>query len=221
MRLFRLNPNPYDKYNYKNYKPEEGIYLQFIDDVPYFKTQIYGWAIRTVQSDNSSINILPIILTDSTKQELKIKLNERKFSGEEILIKYGSCHKNLNNINFIKEESSPVSKDVIVSLEVPLYAAQPYYEFEGEFAVLLGSYGNYYGKLNGNNYLEKENALCAAVIKMAEGSILKLKYTNRYNQGQIIENIVGNEFKFIAHNGYLMRFDDYEFNTNFSDFAID
>lgn len=222
MRLFKLCPNAYDKSTPKTYKPEEGITLSYIHNVPCLTIDSYAWVRHTTEDEGSDINchILPVVPKEETRAELLCRIKTHKRISNPILIKYASLHKNSNGVNFLKEEDYVGDENVIVSLALPLSAAQPHYEFEGDTEVLLGAYATYYGRKEGDNYIEKEDALCSAIVRMGENAKVSFVYTNRCSQGQIIENIVGHKFEFICSGGRLLRLDDYKFQGLFSGFLV-
>jgi len=223
MRLFKVLPDAYDKSSPHTYQPEEGIALSFIYNVPCLTADSYGWVNSALSAKgvDPNLHILPVVLTESTKKELQAIISAKKLWSRSILIKYASLHKSSDGINFLKEEDCSEDKNLLVSLDLPLSASQPYYEFEGDVEVVLGKYATYYGDFNGNSYeVEKENALCCAIVKMGDGAKLSCTYTNRYREGKIIENLVGSKFAFICYGGQLLRLNDCNFQQLFSKFTI-
>ncbi|MFB2881731.1 hypothetical protein [Floridanema aerugineum] len=217
MRLFRVCPDAYNKSSPKTYKPEEGIFLSFVRNVPCLTSN--GMSINDTHATN--FDILPVILKESTKKQLQVKIKTDEIWSSPVIIKFASLHKSSEGVNFIQQEIASEEQDVLVSLELPLSAAQPYYEFEGDVEVLLGKYTTYYGKQDGaTDNVEKENALCSAIIRMGDKAKVSFVYTNRYGQGKIIENLVGYKFEFICSGGQLLRFDDYNFEKLFSNFVV-
>ncbi len=55
---------------------------------------------------------------------------------------------------------------------------------------------------------------------MGDKSKVSFTYTNRYRQGQIIENIVGQKYEFICSGGQLLRLKDCNFQNLFSSFMV-
>ena len=223
MRLFKVLPDAYNKSSPHTYQPEEGIALSFICNVPCLTADSYGWVNSDLYAKgiDPNLHILPIVLMESTKKELQAIISARKFWSTSILIKYASLHKSSDGINFLKEKDCSEDKDVLVSLELPLSAAQPYYEFEGDVEVVLGKYATYYGDKDGNSHeVEKENALSCAIVRMGDGAKLSFTYTNRFREGKIIENLVGSKFAFICYGGQLLKLDDCNFQRLFSKFTI-
>lgn len=223
MRLFRVRPDAYDTSSPRTYKPEEGIALSFIRNVPCLVPDYYAWVIDAMQDKGIDIDchILPVVLKEATSAELKRKIRTHEIRSNPELLKYASLQKSPDGVNFLKEEGCLEDQNVIVSLELPLSAAQPYYEFEGDTEVLLGAFATYYGKWKDETYEpEKEDALCSAIVRMGDKSKVSFTYTNRYRQGQIIENIVGHKFEFICSNSRLLRLDDCNFQKFFSSFMV-
>lgn len=230
MKLFTLCPDAYNKDSHLTYKPSEGIHLNVVRDVPCITVDAgYGKITNSVNSQESNSDchiLLPVVLKESTKKELQFRREESPHSWSHrnpILINYVSLHTNSNGVRFLKEEDCFEDEYALVSLNLPLTAAQPYYNFEGNFEVLIGSYATYYGSrdsASGRCEVEKEDALCSAIVKLENEAKISLTYTNRYRQGQIIENLVGYKFEFICSNGQLLRLDDYSFYNLYSNFTI-
>lgn len=228
MQLFTLCPDAYDKNSHRTYQPKKGISLRVVRNVlPCFTNDDYAWVTEAISAKgiDPAFHILPIILTESTKNELRVRRQEEPYSwslSNPLLINYASLQKGSDGVRFLKQEESSEDQNVLVSLELPLSAAQPYYEFEGDVEVVLGIYATYYGKPNSTSYeVEKENALCSAIVKMGNKAKVTLTYTNRYRQGQIIENLVGYKFEFICSSGQLVRLDDCNFHNLYSGFMLD
>lgn len=226
MKLFRVCPNADWGSSNKNYKPEQGIPLTLIRSVPCLILPRVSWVSGAIQDKKIDIDshILPVILKEATKTELQDKIRTRKnkstidhYSLKQNL-KYASLHKNPDNVNYLKQEECIEDQGVIVSLDLPLSAAQPYYEFEGDIEILLGAYATYYDK---EHKIEKENALCSAIVRMGERSKVSFTYTNRYGSGEQIKNLMGYKFEFICSDGYLLRLNDRNFEKSFSSFMID
>lgn len=219
MRLFKICPDAYNKYSYQTYKPEEGISLSWVKNIPCLTTNGSTWF--TEKDTTPNFRILPVVLTEESKKELQIKIDTKKCFTNPFLVKYASLHKSSDGVTFIKEEKVSEVQDILVSLEAPLSAAQPYYQFDGDVEVILGGYGNYYGEWNGESYeVEKKNALSSAIVRMANEAKVAFTYTNRYREGQIIENLVGHKFEFICSEGQLLRLDDHNFHKLYSNFKI-
>jgi hypothetical protein len=219
MRLFKICPDAYNKYSHYTYKPEKGICLSWIKNVPCLTTHGSIWL--TEQDTTPNYQILPVILTEESKKQLQIKIDTKKYFTDPFLVKYANLHKSSDGVNYLKEEKLSEDCDALVLLEIPLSAAQPYYEFQGDAEVILGAYGNYYGEWNGDSYkLEQENALRSAIVRMRNGAKIAFTYTNRYGEGKIIENLVGHKFEFICSDGQMLRIDDYNFQKLYSNFKM-
>ena len=66
-------------------------------------------------------------------------------------------------------------------------------------------YATYYGERNDTSYeVEKQDALCYALVRLGNKTKVTFTYTNRFRQGQIIENLVGHKFEFICSGGQLL-----------------
>jgi hypothetical protein len=219
MRLFRVCPNASDKYSPQTYKPEEGIALGFVHNVPRLTTDHYAWVIRAMEDKGIDIacHILPVVLKEATNAELQSRIGTREINSNPVFLKNASLHQSSEGVNFLKEEEYIEDQNIIVSLELPLSAAQPYYEFEGDTEVLLGVFATYYGK---NHEIEKEEALCSAIVRMGNKSKVSVTYTNRHGTGIQVENIVGQEYKFICSDGQLKRLNDCNFQNLFSSFMV-
>ncbi|MEH1832033.1 MAG: hypothetical protein V7L29_08160 [Nostoc sp.] len=201
MRLFTICPNT----GSYSYIPTDGISLNLVAGVPCLTLGCYAWCSSAQQPKDPSVNILPVTLTESTKKEIQAKVNTLR----QYYLKYATLHNSSHGFSFLKEEDTCNNEqDVVVSLELPLSAAQPYYEFEGDIDVVLGAYAKYY---NESYEVEKENILCSAIIKMRDGAKLSFTYTNRYGQGIVIKEMMGQKFRFVCSNGHLLRLDDYKF----------
>lgn len=223
MQLFRVCPDASDRYSLQTYKPEEGIALGFVHNVPHLTTDSYAWVISAMQDKGIDIacHILPVVLKEATNAELKVRSKTCKINSNPLFLKYASLHQNPGGVNFLKEEEYFEDQNVIVSLELPLSAAQPYYEFEGDTEVLLRVFATYYGKRKDKNYeIEKEEALCSAIVRMGNKSKVSVRYTNRHRTGQTIENIVGQKYEFICSGGQLLRLKDCNFQNLFSSFMV-
>ena len=226
MRLFRVCPDAGWKSKPQDYKPEEGIALSLIRNVPCLTPTRYGWETDAMRDKGMDVAcyILPVVLNKTTNAELQDKIRTRKNKSTidsytlKHDLKYASLHKNPDNVNYLKEEECNENQDVIVSLELPLSAAQPCYELEGNIDILLGAYATYYDK---EHKIEKENALCSAIVRMGERSKVSFTYTNRYGSGEQIKNLMGYKFEFICSDGYLLRLNDRNFEKLFSSFIID
>ncbi|MCT7973834.1 hypothetical protein [Laspinema olomoucense] len=217
MRLYTICPNPD---NFKNYTPEERIALGIVKNVPCLNAGGYAWQYDALKKNgiDPNLHILPVRLTESKKIEIKEKLkNEEMY--EPIYIYNGNLEMSSNSSFFVEEQDLPVitDKEILVSLKLPLSAAQPYYEFVGKIEVILGIYADYYGK---ECKIEKENMLCSGIIKMTEGSQLSFHYTNRYGQGVAITGMMKETFQFICHDGKLTRLDNHKFANLYSDFEL-
>ncbi len=233
MKLYTICP---DSRNASNYKPQEDIRMSIVEDVPCLTACSYAWVYDSLKAKgiDSNSHILPILLLESTKDNIlykkrlteeyrqKIRENEEvdyedfKARDEPTFIKNAIVKKNSNGITFLEEKELSQDVEVIVSLELPLSAAQPYYEFEGDVEILLGTYANYYGDWK----LEAENQLCEAIIKMGNGAKVRFTYSNRYGQGILIKEMLDVKFEFICHQGKLTRLDEHNFSSSYSDFKI-
>ena len=223
MKLYTVSPNPY---SYRNYTPEEGIELGIVKKVPCLDPKSYAWEYHALESEgiDPDFHILPVILTESEKLKIKDRVTQRtksKFKNQRI--HSATLHRNSNSVFFLKQQDTNIiekieDKNVLVSLELPLSAAQPYYEFAGDIEIILGIYANYYGK---NFLIEKENILCSGIVKMTEGSSMTVHYTNRLGEGEAITWMMDEVFKFICHDGKLTRLDDHNFSQLYSDFELD
>lgn len=220
MRLYTICPNPYD---FKNYTPEEGIALGIVKNVPCLNPRSYAWEYHALESNGIDpiLHILPVLLTESKKLEIKDKIKDKKhieYNLDEYIYN-AKLQKNSNSMFFLEQQDLLVitDKEVLVSLRLPLSAAQPYYEFVGKIEVILGIYGDYSGK---NWTIEKENILCSGIIKMTEGSQLSVHYTNRGGQGVAITWMMNETFHFICHDGKLTRLDNHKFANLYSDFEL-
>lgn len=210
MRLFTICPNT----GSYSYSPTNGISLSLVTGVPCLTIGRYGWCGSAQQPKDPSVNILPVTLTESTRKEIQAEVNIEEYGQItypllQSFLKYATLHNSSHGFTFLREEDTCNNdQDVLVSLELPLSAAQPYYEFEGDIEVVLGAYAKYY---NESYEVEKENILCSAIIKMRDGAKLSFTYTNRYGEGVVIKEIMGQKFRFVCSKGHLLRLDDYKF----------
>ncbi|MBE9198735.1 hypothetical protein IQ233_06355 [Nodularia sp. LEGE 06071] len=209
MRLFTIHPST----SSHNYSPIDGICLTLLDKVPCLTIGSYGWCGSAQQVKDPSVHILPISIKESTKKKIEAEINiedcgQMIYPLSQCLIKYASLHESSQGYYFLKEEDDSTDQDLLVSLELPLYAAQPYYEFEGNVDIILCAYATYYNECF---EIEKENALCSAIIKMRDGAKLLFRYTNREGQGKDIKKLMGQQFRFICSGGELLSLSDYKF----------
>ena len=213
MKLFTIRPSC-NKNSHLSFKPEEGIRIELVKDVFCLTLDACKW-VRESLGDDPIRHILPLELNTADTDDESMRHFKDEVTMSQVKLEYASLHKLQDGIAFLREEDVSTDNSVIIFLALPVCAAQPYYEFEGDTEIILGAYANYY---DSKSQVEKENALCSAIVRIGNNSKISFAYTNRYGQGERMSYMTRDKFEFTCNDGVLMRSEDSKFKSLFSQF---
>jgi hypothetical protein len=182
-------------------QPIQGVQLRARQDVLYIEpNRSYAWVKAALcRQGRPDEFMLPVIPTNTTREKF---LNN---GIGNLSIKFATLMGDDIHPLYVKETEKSEDTNALISLDLPLYHAQPHYKFSGRFKVLSAIYDDYYAGNYDVSEVEARDELCAGLVLLEEGAGVNFTYTNRYDQGKDVKRLVGRQFEYLWRHGKLIE----------------